>query len=1426
MLAALSAAQLAAQGSYIHFEARQVHPLALCPDGNTLLALDSANARLCRFDLREDPPRRLPPIPVGLEPTTVRARNNDEVWVCNEVSDSVSVISLQANAVMDTLVVGDEPTDLIFAQGRAFVVCARSRELRVFDASSRMPLGSVALQGLQPHAMALSADGNRLWVACLLSGNGSTVLPRADARPQGTPQNPSLPAAPATTEIVSTGDPRVKHQVLDHDLIEVDPLSLEVLSHRGGVGTHLFDLSMRPGGSELWVCTQDSRNLTRFEPALRGHVVDSALVALDGNQRRRHDLNPGLDYALLPNPAAQAVALAMPTSLCFSANGSQLWVAAFGSDRIARIDADTGAIAARVDLRIGADPSAAAMRGPRGLQLDESRQRLYVLNKLSSSLSVVDTVDESLRHELPLAQHDPMPAAIRRGRGYLFDARLSGNGTVSCASCHLDADRDGLAWDLGDPGGEMITVMGSNLSVHDNTARPRALHPMKGPMVTQTLRGLAQGAPFHWRGDRPTLQSFNSTFDKLMGGSLQDQDDMNDLATYLNSLAHHSNPNRNLDRSLPTQHAGGNPLLGRDLFNHHTKSHCNTCHSLPQGSDHNLDLPQEAGLSQPIKNPPLRTLYQRLDFDPRPGVSSLSGFGLLHDGTGGRTLLPTVHPYVLDQLSTASEFANLSAFLLCFDTGTGRTVGHSFTLNAQRLGDSNLRDQIALLESRASLASPDCDVVAHGSIAGLQRFWCWRQGRYHPDRSDQPALSREDLLALIKAQDRLTLLGVPAGAGARLSIDEDGDGVLNGDDPHPGLEDGPPRILEHPRQLAVTEGSIAIFAVEAAGVDLQFQWRRSGSPVGDNAATLEIAAASAADVGDYTVTVSNALGSVTSAKAGLRLVAGAQILRHPLSQSVAEGGNAHFSVSASGSNLTYQWWRGNQLIGGARQATLRLPGVRVHDAGLYSVEVSNGATSVRSQAAELAVRPWPVITPPAFSAIMVGQTVQWQLSAIPHPTSFSADGLPAGLRLDPASGRITGRAIKAGIHRLRLRAKNANGTGEAVEQTLRVLELDPQVLGVFEATLARHHSASLGGELGGWLQLATTTAASFSGSLQIGALKHNFNGLLDTQSGSDPHGRALILRRGQAALELTLDLARDGSGLSAWIADGSNSISATGRRRVAAAGSWQGAYTMAMKPPADAAGPGGWSLGAMTLGATGASNLVIRLADGSPAITRGLWLRDDQSFALLALHNGGRASLLGQWILGQDGDLAPSQVSWLSLTHRSSRSYRDGFASMPLQVIGRRWTPTPPGQLPMGLMPTEGNARLRFGGAGVLNPQNRLDWNPFTVRQGSTLQVVPPSLNPAALLLRLGADRGSWSAGNSGSFFGSFTLSDEDGPEASRIQRRGNFFGLLVDDGNGQRGCGFFNLPQLPSQAPAGSTAATSPMLSGWVELQPYTFGE
>jgi hypothetical protein len=484
----------------------------------------------------------------------------------------------------------------------------------------------------------------------------------------------------------------------------------------------------------------------------------------------------------------------------------------------------------------------------------------------------------------------------------------------------------------------MLTVIGANLSAHDVTPRSRVMHPMKGPMTTQTLRGMQDGAPFHWRGDKPTLQSFNSTFDKLMGGSVLPEEDINALHDYLVSLRHAANPNRNRDRTLPTSFASGNPVTGRDLFNNHLKSHCNVCHILPSGSDNNIDLPQEAGLTQPVKNPPLRTVYQRMFFNGQSGAVSRTGFGMLHDGTG--FVLPTVHAYVLDQLSTQQEFNDLAAFMQCFDTGTAPTVGYSRTARASNKTDSAVLADIALLEARA--VAGDCELIVRGTVGGVQRSWQFLTASqtYRADRSSGGSVARSALLNALSVDDAITFLGVLPGSGARMGGDRDVDGFLDADDPNPTTPNGPPVIVQDPVSGAVPPGGTYTFNVQAEGLGLSYQWKKGTTTLnGQTSSSVMISSASSSDAGSYSVVVSNVQGSRESEAATLGVYAAPTITVQPLPKMVNEGLSASFVVTATGSAVTYQWKRGSSFISGATSRTLSLTAVDVNDCGISAIWV-------------------------------------------------------------------------------------------------------------------------------------------------------------------------------------------------------------------------------------------------------------------------------------------------------------------------------------------------------------------------------------------------------------------------------------------------------------------------------------------------------
>ena len=837
-LLALTAAPAGAQ-SYVNFEGKQTRPICLSPDGTRLFAVNTPDARLSVFDVTHPlNPYLIAEIPVGVEPVSVNARNNDEVWVVNEVSDSVSIVSVSNRIVVDTLYVKDEPADLVFAGGKAFVSASRNNQIAVFDVASRALLTNIVVFGENPRSLAVNTNGTKVYAAFALSGNHTTLIPEDDGGPKiappqitnGTPaMSATLPPPPRAGLIVDATNSDwypsyIKYAMPDNDVVEVDVATLTISRYFARVGTVNFALALQPGSGDIFVANTDARNLTHFEPGLRGFFVTNRVsrVNVASGALTHFDLNPGYhptNFTLLDKTNA----LAQPTALVFETNGVNYYVAAFGSDRIARVDAASGNVIARIELcptAVGSASDPRNKRGTRGLALKPGAA-LYALNRLANTLSIVELAGHTVAKEIPIGSYNPTSTTIRQGRGFLYDAKLSGNGTVSCASCHIDSEMDLLAWDLGDPTGQMVT----NAAVFQfspggvplfQTNALETFHPMKGPLTTQTLRGLNGMDPLHWRGDRTNFTHFNGAFDSLLGGSAIPAADMNAFRDFINTIVFEPNPNQNLDRTLPTSFAGGNPVLGRQIYltNLYQPAQglaCITCHSLPTGSDLLIDPDQVLPGSQGFKVAQLRNSYQKTGLNrtkgsPATGTNSIGGFGYQHDGKF-EDLVAFFSQSVFNTFATdGAKKTNVQAFVLCFDTGTAPAVGYSRTARAANVDTASLSNDWSLLEAQAGLLT-NINLIAKGTIDGIRHGLFYQPGasNYKLDTTNAAPFTRAQLVARIQAGDTLTLMGVPPGAGQRMGLDRDLNGVLDADEPLPTLQialAGPSAVLNWPLSAA------------------------------------------------------------------------------------------------------------------------------------------------------------------------------------------------------------------------------------------------------------------------------------------------------------------------------------------------------------------------------------------------------------------------------------------------------------------------------------------------------------------------------------------------------------------------------------------------------------------------------------------------
>lgn len=199
----------------------------------------------------------------------------------------------------------------------------------------------------------------------------------------------------------------------------------------------------------------------------------------------------------------------------------------------------------------------------------------------------------------------------------------------------------------------------------------------------------------------------------------------------------------------------------------------------------------------------------------------------------------------------------------------------------------------------------------------------------------------------------------------------------------------PPTISTPPTAQTACVGGKVTFSVTAAGkAPLSYQWKKDGTAIsGATNATYTIGSVAAGDAGSYTVVVTNAAGSITSAAAVLTVNVPPTITAQPAAQSACLGKSVLFSVTATGTPpFSYQWKKDGTTIAGATTAIYTIPAVTNADEGTYTVVVTNGCGSVTSTPAALSLGAAPTITSePTAQTVCAGQPVEFTVAATGTP---------------------------------------------------------------------------------------------------------------------------------------------------------------------------------------------------------------------------------------------------------------------------------------------------------------------------------------------------------------------------------------------------------------------------------------------------------
>lgn len=849
-------------GEFVTFESGQVRPLALSSNGNRLYAVNTPDNRVEVFDVSTNNPVLIDSVPVGLEPVAVNLLNDNELWVVNHLSDSVTILDLTTTpiTIKNTLLVGDEPRDIVFAGTSnqfAFITAAHRGQNAPFDpqlqtegigradvwvfntsgqgsALGGTPLTILNMFGDTLRALARNASGTRVYAAVLNSGNKTTVV--TDDRGEGSIDKlPPFESAdgeeqPETSLIVQYngsnwvdgGDPftgaapKVWNDRINLDLPDYDVFTISasgsvpsVIDETSGVGTTLFNMAVNPSNGKVYVSNQEARNVVRFEgpgtrsSTVRGHFVESRITVLDGSTVSPRHLNKHIDYSTdLGTSSEKARALATPLEMAVSNDGNNLYVVAMGSNKLARFstsalenDSFTPSTSNQLILSAG---------GPTGLVLDEARNRAFVLTRFDNGISVVNT-GNTMNEVAHVNMYNPEPTIVKQGRRFMYDADYtSSRGDSSCAGCHIFGDMDHLAWDLGNPDEEVVENPGTYNENIPLFGRNRDLHPMKGPMTTQSFRGMKGNGPLHWRGDRTgqsasagetleeqAFEDFNPAFVGLLGRAQElTETEMDQFAKFALEITYPPNPIQNLDNSLTSRQAEALDIYNTVVSD--TISTCNGCHRLNPvlkqfGTDGTLAT-EGPGVAEDMKIPHLRNMYQKVGmFATNSQLNrfthlgpQIRGFGFDNAGSHG-----SIFEFLSEDVFTLNDADTrlVEELSLAFPSEMNPIVGQQVTVTAQNRSRSDVTNRVNLLVERALVTSPvpECDLVATTAIQGNQvGFVMNDQQSFVASDSNIAATNLTGLLDLAQANSAsVTFTCTPPGNGTRIGVDRNTDGVFN-----------------------------------------------------------------------------------------------------------------------------------------------------------------------------------------------------------------------------------------------------------------------------------------------------------------------------------------------------------------------------------------------------------------------------------------------------------------------------------------------------------------------------------------------------------------------------------------------------------------------------------------------------------------------
>lgn len=454
--------------------------VALSADNQFLWVVNQDVNTVSVFNVAGDAFQQVAEIPVGREPRTV-ALTQGYAFVTNMMDATVSIISTSSYEVVGNLTngIGFEPYGVAVTPdgSKGYVANASSNNVTVFNTSPPFDIIKVIDNvGPDPRGIAITADGSKVFVTQFFARFRTGVVPGRDNEKEGrvtiiNGQTDTVIGPLILDPMTDTGF-NANGSALDRQAPPGGDPTRPPFDKPTGAYPNQLQYAMILGNRAYLPNTAASPNgPVRFNVNTHGFLSVFNIVTLQHEPQNTINMNRGINF----EPASpNKIFMASPWAIAFKrqVRGDGIvegWAVMAASDIAVKVEVNLATGRPTINAPIAAGDPGNIKRidvgsAPRGIVINATDTRAYVMNYISRDVTVIDLTVNPER-VIARLQSTPLPApgtlerVVHEGKRLFFTSRgptftdggvthfrMSREGWGSCISCHEDGRDDGVTW--------------------------------------------------------------------------------------------------------------------------------------------------------------------------------------------------------------------------------------------------------------------------------------------------------------------------------------------------------------------------------------------------------------------------------------------------------------------------------------------------------------------------------------------------------------------------------------------------------------------------------------------------------------------------------------------------------------------------------------------------------------------------------------------------------------------------------------------------------------------------------------------------------------------------------------------------------------------------------------------------------------------